>query len=385
MATQRTCNTASVQDVLKCIRSNLSHYEPVSVIDPDKVTQQFKDFILDLLDLTARPVKPVLSQALKKAFEGVSTEQSQQWAGLIIAAVAHCRVKTRSFSSGAKTNPAVAEVIRKFLKMGQTSEKAPVLPVNAKVWRGARPSPKKTPQKKIKKREPPQALASATSIQESYAKLLGGSPVASPSTSVVAISDEETCAAEPASSSHAPDALQYFDQELLKMKKVSPDGQTVFAEMAVGPSGFLRYQWPGSSEWHQSEIPNLVLTSKKQPEKLVKKRPASAAAKKRPASAMAPAEVPVPESSPADAGASASTEPALHKVRFTQASKPPRTYVQACGCGGPGPHKLRLIVEYSEKRDGPLHSKKAEAAKDYIVQHKLSYSQAREIRSRFPQ
>lgn len=391
----RACNTASVLDVSKCIRANISHFEPVSTIDPEKVTEQFQSFICDLLTITPRPLKPVLSKSLKKAFEGVTKQQSDQWAGLIIAAVAHCRYKSKSFSSGAKTSPAVTAVIQKLLAIA-SPEKAlqqPSLPVSnsvrKKLWRGARPSPKKTPKKSPKKspNKTPKKVApsSAREILQSYDELLGDSPVTSSASSVVAVSDEE--AAAPASSSQGPagQTLQYFDQELLKMKKVSADGQIVLAEMAKGPSGFLQYQWPGTSEWHESEIPNLVLASTSK--KPTMRKPA--ASKKRPAAAMTPEPAQVEEVSlVADGDAAAAAppgEPALHNVRFTQASKPPRTYIQACACGGPGPHKLRLIVEYSDRRDGPLHLKKAEAAKEYIIQHKLSYSQAREIRTLFPQ
>ena len=93
---------------------------------------------------------------------------------------------------------------------------------------------------------------------------------------------------------------------------------------------------------------------------LVAKKPAGKAAAKAASKAAGNAPEPLAK---AAASTSDSSELVLHNLRITKASKPPRTYLTACTCGGPGPHKPRLIVEYSEKKDGVSHESKCHNAK----------------------
>ena len=79
----------------------------------------------------------------------------------------------------------------------------------------------------------------------------------------------------------------------------------------------------------------------------------------------------------AAASTSDSSELALHNLRITKAS--------GCTCGGSGPHKPRLIVEHSERKDGVNHESKCNNAKEHTISQKLGYSAARNIRNLFPQ
>ena len=78
---------------------------------------------------------------------------------------------------------------------------------------------------------------------------------------VVSSSEEELAAS---SSSLAPQGpiVEYFDQELLCMKRVIGGGEAILAEMKEGQNGFLEYTWPGG-DWLISEGPNLVLKAPK--------------------------------------------------------------------------------------------------------------------------
>ena len=49
----------------------MSDFEQCSNVDPEKVAQQYKDFILELLSIVARPLAPVLAGSLKRAIERV--------------------------------------------------------------------------------------------------------------------------------------------------------------------------------------------------------------------------------------------------------------------------------------------------------------------------
>ena len=136
--------------------------------------------------------------------------------------------------------------------------------------------------------------------------------------------------------------------------------------MRKGPESFLEFQWPNSSTWALSEVPNLVLDAPAHEAAEAKAPKAKTKAKGKPkskakAKAKALAKAAAAKAAPvakAAASTSESTELVLHNVRLTKASKPPRTYLTACTCGGPGPHKPRLIVEYSEKKDGVNHESK---------------------------
>ena len=118
-------------------------------------------------------------------------------------------------------------------------------------------------------------------------------------------------------------------------------GEATLAEMQEGGNGFLEYKWPGES-------------------KPAGKAAAKAAASKAAGNAPGPL---AKAAAKAAASTSDSSELVLHNLRITKASKPPRTYLTACTCGGPGPHKPRLIVEYSEKKDGVNHESKCHNAK----------------------
>ena len=107
----RVSNSASASDATTRIRDNMSHFEQCSDVDPEKVAQQYKDFILDLLSIIARPLKPVLARSLARAFEGVSNQDADHRAGRIAAATQYFGYKSKSFKTGGKTSPAVAEIV----------------------------------------------------------------------------------------------------------------------------------------------------------------------------------------------------------------------------------------------------------------------------------
>ena len=108
---------------------------------------------------------------------------------------------------------------------------------------------------------------------------------------------------------------------------------------------------------------------------------------KKPAASLALKEPEVAE--PAAPAASVSDEVPLHCISKTRASEPERTYIQACQCHFPHAkakeHKKQLIVQYSLAQDGPDHFDKAVKAMKYIEDHCLTWSQARNIKTLFPQ
>ena len=66
-----------------------------------------------------------------------------------------------------------------------------------------------------------------------------------------------------------------------------------------------------------------------------------------------------------------------------------RAYIVACKCNQPDDslgrnHKLTLIAEYSLKNDGGNDLQKANKAAKHIQRHKMSYDEARRIKSKLP-
>lgn len=408
-AMARASNSASIPEVVKCIRANFDSFELLKESNPEKVVALYKEFLLDLLQVTSRPLKNLLSKSLLKAFEKVPKSEADFWANQIVAAVQYCRSKSKSMTSGNKTSPAVTEVVKVLVKPGS---------FHLPIWKGATRSPHKKKVKlspgKVKRKVSAESqstsskptLGTRESILASYGLNVEKSP--EKETLVVSSSEEGSCAETPASGS-AGSLVAFFDQQLLCMKRVLPGGKEELACMREGSGGFLEFQWPKSSIWELSEVPNLVLnapgqaasaesTAKakvkakgkaKAKSKSSAKRKAKGKAKVK-AKAASPVAKAAAKAAPvaaakAAASTSGSSELVLHNLRITKASKPPRTYLTGCTCGGSGPHKPRLIVEYSERKDGVNHESKCNNAKEHIISQKLGYSAARDIRNLFPQ
>ena len=62
---QRVCNTASKEEVAKVVRANLDglHSTRFSMSDLDVVCGNYKEFLADLLKLTPRPSRVILTAA----------------------------------------------------------------------------------------------------------------------------------------------------------------------------------------------------------------------------------------------------------------------------------------------------------------------------------
>ena len=400
----RASNSASIPEVQKCIKANFDSFGLVKESDPEKVVARYKDFLLDLLELTSRPLKPLLSKSLLKAFERVPKSDAAFCANQTVAAVQYCRSKSKSMTSGVKTSPAVGAVVKALSKTGSFP-----LPI----WKGATRSPQKKKVKqspsKVQRKVSAESQSSSSkgrmatrdSILASYGMKFEESPIAdvSPEKEALVVSSSEEAETNPSGSGRSK--VVFFDQQLLCMKRVLPGGTVELASMRKGPEGFLEFQWPNSSTWALSEVPNLVLdapaheaaeakapkakTKAKGKPKSKAKAKAKALAKAAAAKAAAKAAPVAKAAAKAAASTSESTELVLHNARLTKASKPPRTYLTACTCGGPGPHKPRLIVEYSEKKDGVNHESKCYKAKEHIIHEKLGYRAARNIRNLSPQ
>ena len=174
------------------------------------------------------------------------------------------------------------------------------------------------------------------------------------------------------------DRKDFYHQALISRQK---------AHLNCLPFAFPISEFKGTDEEQcESDTPNLALhiVSKPMPKTLMKK---PGMKMKKPAASLALKEPEVAE--PAAPAASVSDEVPLHCISKTRASEPERTYIQACQCHFPHAkakeHKKQLIVQYSLAQDGPDHFDKAVKAMKYIEDHCLTWSQARNIKTLFPQ
>ena len=128
-AMARAANTASVEDVCKALRGCcVSLRDSYKDADPNVVCAAYESFIIDTLSLTKRPTKTLLEKACLQAFEGCSSQEVSFFGRQIAAAVQHCRVKSKSMSSGAKTSTSVQRIIA---ALGST-------PAGPHYWKGAK-------------------------------------------------------------------------------------------------------------------------------------------------------------------------------------------------------------------------------------------------------
>ena len=102
----RLKNTATLDDVCKCIRSELSSID-VSKLETDNeaVAGNHMSFLLALMKLTLRPGGPMLSVVVQKAFPQSSTADCRVFGRTICNLMQDCRNKAKSMSSRVKLTP----------------------------------------------------------------------------------------------------------------------------------------------------------------------------------------------------------------------------------------------------------------------------------------
>ena len=266
MSFSRASNSASLDQVCKCLKANLDTFQVLRETDPEKVVA----YLVDLLGLTTRPLKSQLSQAARKSFEHVSTTDADFWAQQMVSAMQYCRNKGKCMTSGNKTNADVAAIAQ--ILHGKAEPKRVVLLIG-NLWKGTKKvmSPQKPKQSRVLVGHASSSLGGigGTGSNASRSNILALYGISGDEMQkcqgrgiqVVSSSEEELAAS---SSSPAPQGpvVEYFDQELLCMKRVIGGGEATLAEMQEGQTGFLEYKWPGG-DWLISEAPNLVLKARK--------------------------------------------------------------------------------------------------------------------------
>ena len=180
--------------------------------------------------------------------------------------------------------------------------------------------------------------------------------------------------------------------------RVYASGATERAVMTDDVPPFRMYQFPEMKQPARSELPILSRAAPVIADVMRKpagragemKRPAGA--KKRPAAVLDAAENAEDDVVMIVAGDAEEEDDAqreevapLHcfQITSTKTSLPVRSYLQACKCSEPdagySSHKKQLIDQWYE-RDHANHLSMARKARDFIVQQKLSWEQARNVK-----
>ena len=123
MAAARAKNTASLGDVVKCIRSNMNMVDTGVAAEPDldRVCSSWKEFLLDLARLTQRPSGKQLEQAVQSCFKDLLPGVSNQFQRQVVAAFSHARAKFNQSTSGSKLKPDTF-ALGKLLRAGEAAQ-----------------------------------------------------------------------------------------------------------------------------------------------------------------------------------------------------------------------------------------------------------------------
>ena len=329
MSKERTKNVACPNDVAKVARAELVKgidAEIYSSIDHSIICDEYCDFICALLDKTPRPLAGVVS---KGVLLGVSCSKAEAelFGKQIAAAVSNCRIKKRSFASGAKCSPGTAKIIKKLLVIDgdepQPSKNQPQLSKNTKM-KSMPPSPQAEspgyPRKRIRCKSSPILIddddrcadkiysdddlnEQIKNIRRLYSQSSFLSLGSSSSFDTLPVSSSKSKKDACDAPIHTAPALDQGEAKKANAHWISPATMTLnrfdasasveSVNLEPGPEGFCIAKFEGEPAI-VTEVPNLVLEIyKKGPailaekEDEVKKRPASANKKmKRPASAI---------------------------------------------------------------------------------------------------
>ena len=243
-AMSRLENTATLDDVRKCIRSELSSID-VSKLETDNeaVAGNHMSFLLALMKLTLRPGGPMLSAAAQKAFPQSSTADCRVFGQTICNFMQNCRNKAKSMSSGVKLTPnlktlclALKHANGADSQSSKSVEHQPRLPL----WVG-------NARRRLKRTQSGSSAAGTPKVEKKQNMSLLLEMLASISkTSSASSSHRNECIVIPDSPPKQPQkifSVPWLDHQDMTLKRLSreADGKMIeeSAEMLEGDNGFV--------------------------------------------------------------------------------------------------------------------------------------------------
>ena len=297
----RAKNEASPADVAKLMRANVISLDASKfcVLDLDEVATNFRNLLVDLCGLTARPTSALLQAAGKLAFEGASSQELKMFGDRISDCVSHCRKKVSGSTSGAKLCPAVKAIGTLLKQMGgadlqlATSTSSFVRPTlgqqllsRARVLQRKKSdeeeaakisSPVKKPRVESNMeimalyglKALPRLAVSAVNAQVCISSSDSEEPEESPQRlrlrSKFGNSSSSSAYRGPPSDAWLQDMkqqlveAQYVDRSNCTLVRLLKSGDKIVAQMQKGADGFLVGIFPGETQTFPTEIPNLMI------------------------------------------------------------------------------------------------------------------------------
>lgn len=138
--TKRVANVATPKQVGKVLKANITSIRAADYLQEqiEDVIKTYESFLTDLLELTPRPTKPVLIQAVDYAYDSqqLTVSEVEAWSSRMIACITFCAGKAQSTVTGKKLDKHVWNVVR-VLKSVRSC-----LPDKAKREKPKTPSPR---------------------------------------------------------------------------------------------------------------------------------------------------------------------------------------------------------------------------------------------------
>ena len=204
-----------------------------------------------------------LKVAIRDCFEGISTGRLEAFTGMVQRSISHCRILSRSVTSGSKTANSAMRVIKVlWSQKSKRAVKRHLAKTSFLSSQGSRavqssqgsvvaievgyPSPVEIEIVSSQESVLPQASSSsAADVLAKYASFSSNTNATSSS----------SAGAKPAVAT--PKKISYNTPNGLV--RFTPDGEKEVARMSPGPKGFALAQFPGSPTQHETEQTNLSL------------------------------------------------------------------------------------------------------------------------------
>lgn len=293
LAAARLRNTATPKDVAKALRAEIPEGLASVILDEDldRLCDRFKDATLAILRCTARPTKDLLRQAASLAWATNDSKVSSHFGERLYAAFQHCRYKKKNSITGERLSEGARAVVKAMTRLDNyltlPNTWSPVIPkqkdkpsfaekLKAKAYDRMKASPLKH-QKSKQLHSSRKALSSSASRKEVLAMYeMEGDDDDDDDVIVIPSQDDPL----PSKKSSRSIKLQHIDRSINKLVRIFDDGTKEEASMIPSKSGFCIARFPGTSEYIETDVPNIIFSLP------VMKRPAAKPSKKRPASVL---------------------------------------------------------------------------------------------------
>lgn len=282
----RVRNVATADDLRKVLLGSMPggpDLAQAAVADLEEVAEKFEGLLCDILKCTPRPTARALREAAQKAWS-MDHGSADLLAGRLISAISFCRTKSRSMTSGKKTNPAVHRISECLSPTSSSLGKSLMERARSAIHADSHDDDRAIVARTGASSSSPSFGSEVSRLRDLYGMPSGasssshGPPTATIANTVEVISSQEVDLPSPP---RKKKCIEHFDSSLLAVVRDYSDGTREIASMRPGPNAFALAQFAGEPE-RETECPNLLLSmpppTKRPaaaPKPVVRKRPAA--------------------------------------------------------------------------------------------------------------